>query len=88
VKAHLDDRDMLRLLCFEFPQLKVDRLDLTLQNRRLQLEVEIEHRLRLARERLRLSGLRRLVFSELLEVAVRRGPSVTRGNRRRERTNV
>lgn len=69
-RADLDDIEMHRcLLRLELAKLDVDRLELTLEDGRLQLEVQVEHRLRLARQRLRLVGLRRLVLAQTLEVA-------------------
>lgn len=58
------------LASFQLPKLEVDRLDLALQHGRLQLEVEVQHRLRLTGQVLRLGLLCRLVLPKLFEIAV------------------
>lgn len=68
--THLDDGEMFGCLAgFKLAKLEVDRLDLALQHGRLQLEVEVEHRLRLTGQVLRLGLLCRLVLPKLFEIA-------------------
>jgi hypothetical protein len=60
----------------QFPELRVDRLDLPSEDGGLQLEVEVEHGLRLGRERLGFVNVVGLMLTQLGEVAARRGLSV------------
>ena len=72
-ETNFDDGEMFeRLTSVEFSHSEIDSLDLSFEHRRLKLEIEIQHRLRLRCERLRFGLLRRLMRSFLLEIAVAR----------------
>lgn len=64
-----------RLFRLELAKLQVDRLDLALQHCRLELQVQVQHGLRLARERLGLRLLCLLLLSQVFEVSVTIGRS-------------
>lgn len=83
-RAHLDQtQHVSRLPRLQLPQLQLDSLDLTLEDRALQLEVEVQHGLRLGGEGLRFGLLGLLVMAQLVEVAIssRKGEGQT-GQRR------